>query len=626
MRSESPPLISREILFGNPEKTSPRLSPDGQRLAYLAPDDKDVLNVWVGTVGKDDHQVVTSDRKRGIRFFTWQWDGQHVLYLQDREGDENWHLYQTNLETGTTRDLTPFEKIQAQTIAYDSNFPDQLLVGLTLRDESLHDVYRLNLTTGELELEVQNPGDVSNWTADHELQIRAAHGLTPDGGAFTRVRDDRRSPWRELLRWGPDETFGGVRGFSPDNTRLWVISSVNANAARLLEVDVGSGDFRVLAEDPTYDVAGLMTHPKTHELEAVRFVRERSQWMLVDSRLTSDFEEIPQLSPGDFSVVSRDLKDRTWLLSFVNDEAPVCYYTLDRVSRKATFLFSSRPQLGQYHLAPMRPISLESRDGMTLYGYLTLPLGCQPKHLPLVLNVHGGPWTRNVWGLDNETQWLANRGYAVLQINYRGSTGYGKDYLNAGDREWGAKMHDDLIDGKNWAVGEGYADADRVAIYGGSFGGYAALVGLTFTPDEFACAVDIVGPSNLATLIRSIPPYWAPLRSVFDKRVGKVECEEEFLKSRSPLFKSDRIRKPLLIAQGANDPRVKQSESDQIVAEMRKNNRPVEYLVFPDEGHGFARPENRLKFYAAAERFLAEHLQGRVEPPREEEKWNQLKQ
>jgi dipeptidyl aminopeptidase/acylaminoacyl peptidase len=270
----------------------------------------------------------------------------------------------------------------------------------------------------------------------------------------------------------------------------------------------------------------------------------------------------------------------------------------------------------------MQPISCVARDGLTLHGYLTLPVGLAPKHLPLVLNVHGGPWGRYTWGLVPEAQWLANRGYAVLQVNFRGSTGYGKAFLNAGDREWGGKMHDDLIDAKRWAVAQGYADPQRVAIYGGSYGGYATLVGLTFTPDEFACGVDIVGPSSIATLIRSIPPYWAPLKSMFEKRVGKLETEEAFLNARSPLFKADQIKVPLLIAQGANDPRVKQAESDQIVAAMRKNNKPVEYLVFPDEGHGFARPENRLRFYAAAEQFLAQYLGGRAEPPSDKEKWD----
>jgi dipeptidyl aminopeptidase/acylaminoacyl peptidase len=346
---------------------------------------------------------------------------------------------------------------------------------------------------------------------------------------------------------------------------------------------------------------------------------------VIDPSVKADFDALRRVRDGDFSVVSRDLADKTWLVVYDLDDAPVTYYTYDRATKQAAKLFTNRPALEKYKLAKMKPISFKARDGMTIYGYLTLPVDKEPRNLPMVLNVHGGPWGRDTWGLDNEAQWLANRGYAALQINFRGSTGYGKAYLNAGDREWAGKMHDDLIDGKNWAVQQGYADPKKVCIYGGSYGGYATLVGVTFTPDEFTCGVDIVGPSNLVTLLKSIPPYWAPIRSLFHKRLGNEETEAGFLNSRSPLFKADQIKAPLLIAQGANDPRVKQAESDQIVAAMRKNNKPVEYIVFPDEGHGFARPENRLKFYAAAEQFLAKYLGGRAEPPSDNEKWDDLK-
>ncbi|MDZ7260902.1 MAG: S9 family peptidase [candidate division KSB1 bacterium] len=622
--AQLPTLIPRETLFGNPEKAQPRISPDGKRLAYLAPD-KGVLNVWVRTIGQKDDTVLTADKKRGIRYYEWQQDSEHILYLQDFDGDENWHLYQTNLKTKVTRDLTPFDGVQARPIATDPRFPDQFLVGLNIRDRRLHDVYRLNLKNGALELDTENPGDVTEWTADNQLQIRVAQAFAPDGSTIIRLRDKAEDPWREFQRWSADETFGGVVGFTPDNKGVWLISSVGANAARLLQVDLATGQSQVVAEDPQYDVSNVMIHPKTKKLEAVAFIRARSEWKVIDPTIRTDFEALRCVRDGDFSIVSRDLDDKTWLISYVEDDAPVYYYTYDRATKKATLLFSNRPKLEQYKLAEMKPISFTARDGMVIHGYLTLPPDKEPKNLPMVLNVHGGPWGRDTWGLDNEVQWLANRGYAVLQINFRGSTGYGKTYLNAGDREWAGKMHTDLIDGKNWAVAQGYADPKKVCIMGGSYGGYATLVGLAFTPDEFVCGVDIVGPSNLVTLIKSIPPYWAPIKALFDKRVGKVETEEEFLKSRSPLFKADQIKAPLLIAQGANDPRVKQAESDQIVAAMRKNNKPVEYLVFPDEGHGFARPENRLKFYAAAEQFLATYLGGRVEPPSEAEKWDDVK-
>ena len=619
-----PDMIPRELLFGNPERASPQISPDGTKLAYLAPHNG-VLNVWVRTIGKADDQAITSDKKRGVRFFGWQYDSEHVIYIQDRDGDENWHLYQTDLKSKNTRDLTPFEGAQAQPIGGDYKYPDVFLVGLNLQDRRRHDVYRINLKNGAVELDTENPGDVFGWSTDNDLRIRAAQAYAKDGSTVIRLRDRPGAPWREFQKWGADETFGGVAGFTPDNKGIWLLSSVGANASRLVEVDLATGKSKVLAEDPQYDVSGIQSHPKTNKIEAVAFIRARMEWQVIDPAVQADFEALAKLRDGDFSVVSRDLADRTWIVAYTLDNAPVTYYAYDRTTRKATVLFTNQPKLEKYTLAKMRPIEFRARDGMTIYGYLTLPADKPPKNLPMVLNVHGGPWGRNTWGLDPEAQWFANRGYAVLQINFRGSTGYGKQYLNAGDREWAGKMHTDLVDGKNWAVQQGYADPKKVCIYGGSYGGYATLVGVTFTPDEFACGVDIVGPSNIVTLLQTIPPYWEPVRALFRKRVGNEETEKQFLESRSPLFKADQIKVPLLIAQGANDPRVRQAESDQIVAAMRKNNLTVEYLVFPDEGHGFARPENRLKFYAAAEHFLAKILGGRAEPPSEEEKWDSLK-
>lgn len=610
--AQLPPLIPREVLFGNPEKTGTEISPDGKLLAYRAPHNG-ILNVWVRTVGQNDDHVITADQKRGIRWFIFQYDNEHILYIQDLDGDENWHVYQTNLKTKNTRDLTPFQGVKARIVAADPNFPDQILVGLNIRDRKLHDVYRINLKNGAVELDTENPGDVNGWSVDSNFQVRAAQVYLPDGGNEIRIRDDGNSPWRLFQKWGADETFGGVVGFTPDNKGVLVISSVDANAARLLQIDLATGKSTILAEDKLYDVSYALIHPKKHTLEAVRFVRERSEWLLVDKLLQADFDAIRKARNGDFSIASRDLEDKKWIVAYNVDNAPYTYYVFDRATKKASRLFSTRPALEKYQLAKCQPISFKARDGMIIYGYLTLPVGVPSKDLPMVLKVHGGPWGRDTWGLNNEVQWLANRGYGVLQINFRGSTGYGKAYLNAGDREWAGKMHDDLIDGKNWAVKQGYADSQRVAIYGSSYGGYATLVGLTFTPDEFACGVDIVGPSNLVTLIKTIPPYWLPIKSIFDKRLGKVETEEEFLKARSPLFKVDQIKKPLLIAHGANDPRVKQTESDQIVAAMRAKNLPVTYVVYTDEGHGFARPENRLDFYGRAEEFLAKHLGGRAE-------------
>ncbi len=622
--AEDVPLIPREILFGNPEKSSAQISPDGTQLAYLAPA-SGVMNVFYRTLDKEDDVQVTSDKKRGVRMFFWAFDGRSIIYLQDKEGDENWHLYQTDLETKMTRDLTPFDGIQARVTAYDPAFPDTMLVSLNVRDRRFHDVYRLNLKNGALDLEVTNTDGAIGFVADNALTVRAAQYMTPDGGTEIRYRKDGKGAFESLLKWGPDESFGGVAGFDKTNRKLWITTSVDANAARFVEMDLETKKTTVIAEDPTYDIGGIMAHPVARKIEAVRFIRERAEWKIIDSAIEADFAEIRKIRDGDFSVVSRDLADKKWVVVFVEDDGPVFYYLYEREAKKSTLLFTNQPKLEKYKLAEMKPISYKARDGLDIHGYLVLPLGKEPKNLPLVLDVHGGPWGRDTWGYDPQAQWLANRGYAVLKINFRGSTGYGKAFVNAGDREWAGKMHDDLLDAKAWAIKQGIADPKKVAIMGGSYGGYAVLVGLAFTPGEFVCGVDIVGPSSLVTLIKSIPPYWTSMKASFDKRIGKLEIEEEFLKSRSPLYRADKIVDPLLIGQGANDPRVKLAESDQIVAAIRKNGKTVEYLVFPDEGHGFARPENRLKFYAAAEAFLARYLGGRVEPPSPAEDWETLK-
>ena len=611
------PLIPRKVLFGNPQRTQPRISPDGQRLAYIAPLDG-VLNVWVGPVGSDAgggaFEPVTRDTDRGIRLYFWAEDGRHLVYLQDKGGNEDWQLYAVDPATKETRDLTPFENVQARPLEKNKHFPDELLVELNRRDPQFHDVHRLNLATGELELVAENPGNVAGWVADVDMQVRAALSAYPDGGFGLLVRKTEEDDWHELLRWGPEDGLNsGPVGFSEDGAQMFLKDSREANAARLVRLDLLTEEVEILAEDPDYDVSGVLVHPDTREVQAATVTRARTEWIVFDEAVREDFAAIAKLHPGDFAVVSRDRADENWLVTFTVDDGPVSYYAYDRGEKQGTHLFDNRPELKAYTLAPKEPVSFEARDGLKIYGYLTVPPALGRENLPMVLNVHGGPWARDLWGYDPEAQWLANRGYACLQVNYRGSTGYGKRLLNAGNREWGAKMHDDLVAAVGWAVEEGIADPERVAIYGGSYGGYAALVGATFTPDLFRCAVDIVGPSNLITLIKSIPPYWKPLIAVFHERVGNPETEEEFLKSRSPLFRVDQIKVPMLIAQGANDPRVKQAESEQIVAAMEEKGIDHEYLLFPDEGHGFAKPENRLKFYAAAEKFLAKHLGGRSE-------------
>ncbi len=608
-------LIPRSVLFGNPERSEPSISPDGTQLGYLAPVNG-VLNVWIRTLGQNDDRPVTDDTKRGIHIFAWQYDNKHILYAQDADGDENWRLYQTDIATRQTKNLTPFDKVQASIVAYEWDKPETMLVQLNQRDESLFDVHRLDLASGALEIDTENPGDVASWHADNDLQVRAAQVMTEDGSTIIRVRDDANSPWRDLMHWGPDETFGSVFGFTPDNRKLWVATSIEANAARLLEVDIATGEQKVIAADPQFDVSGMELEPKTNRLQVSRFVKQRVFYEFIDPAIKADYERLQQAQPGDIVRLSRTLDDTKWVVTYSRDDGPVSWFLYDRPAKKISLLFSARPDLEKYQLSNMEPIEYAARDGMTIYGYLTVPEGVKAERLPMVLLVHGGPWHRDVWGYNPWAQWLANRGYAVLQPNFRGSTGYGKQYINAGDRQWAGAMHTDLLDAKDWAVERGIANPNKVCIMGGSYGGYAALAGLAFSPEAFSCGVDIVGPSNLNTLLSTIPPYWSTMVAALHKRMGD---SEEFLNSQSPLFKAQQMKAPLLIGQGANDPRVKQAESDQIAAAIRSNGQPVEYYVFPDEGHGFQRPENDMAFNAAVERFLAKYLGGRAEPPSEEE-------
>ncbi len=613
-------LIPREVLFGNPERVNPQISPDATRLAWIAPRDG-VLNVWVapisgtgeGGVDWDAAQVVTDDTDRGIRAFAWPRDARHLLYIQDTGGDENWRLYDVDLQTGAKRDLTPYDGIQARIIASKKSHRDEILVGMNRDNPQLHDVYRLDLKTGELTKLIENPG-YAGWLADEDMVVRGAIAPRPDGGYDMLVRDDADSDWRTLVSISADDApASSVLAFSGDGKSLLAVSSLGVNTGRLVRIDLESGDAQVLFEDPDVDVEGAMLHPDTREPQIVELVKDRAEYHVLDPSVAADYEAIRALHSGDPGLTGRDEADATWLVAFTEDAGPVRYFAYDRASRAGRFLFDSRPELSRYELARMEPFSFTTRDGLTVHGYATFPPGGGRSGLPTVLDVHGGPQVRDMWGWDPEAQWLANRGYLCIQVNYRGSTGYGKAFVNAGDREWGAKMHDDLIDAVRYVTGQGWADPDRVAIYGGSYGGYAALVGAAFTPDVFRCAVDIVGPSNLQTLLESIPPYWAPMKAQLYKRVGNPETDQEFLWSRSPLSRARDIRIPLLIAQGANDPRVKQAESEQIVAALDEAGIDHEYMLFPDEGHGFAKPENRLKFYAAAERFLAKYLGGRFE-------------
>ncbi len=615
-------LIPRQVIFGNPEKAAARLSPDGRWLAYLAPVNG-VLNVWVGSPDDPDAaRPVTKDTKRGIRQYSWAYTSEHVLYRQDTGGDENWRVYSVELATDKTTDLTPFEKVAARIEKVSEKFPTEILVGLNDRDERFHDIYRLDIATGERTIVEKNEGFLG-FVSDDDYRVRFAEKMTPGGGNeyFKKAED---GSWQSFMSIdSADMLTTNIIGFDKTGARMFMVDSRGRDTAALTRVDLESGESEVLAENPRADVSQVMVHPTEKTVQAVASNYERVEWEVLDDTIASDLEFLRSVSEGEVQVVSRTLDDMRWIVVYLRDDGPVRYYLYDRAAREAKFLFTNRRELEELSLAKMHPVVLDARDGFKLVSYLSLPVGSDPDGsarpeapLPLVLNVHGGPWARDSWGYNSTHQWLANRGYAVLSVNFRGSTGFGKAFLNAGDREWAAKMHDDLLDAVDWAIAEKIADPDRIAIMGGSYGGYATLVGLTFTPEKFACGVDIVGPSNLITLLSTIPAYWAPMIEMMTTRVGDHRTDEgrAFLEERSPLTHVDKITRPLLIGQGANDPRVKQAEADQIVAAMQAKSIPVTYVLYPDEGHGFARPGNRLSFYAIVEGFLAEHLGGAAEP------------
>ena len=606
-------LIPRDILFGNPVKTSPKLSPDGKKMAYLAPSEE-VLNVWVKTIGEDNDKMVTNDTNRGIRRYFWSEDSEYIFYLQDIGGDENWRLYSVDLKTDKIKDLTPFDNVQVRIEDHNKFHPQKMLIGMNKEDPKVHDVYNLHIKTGRITLVAKNPGNISSWVADIDLKVRGAMVSNPDGSSDLLLRKDEHSEWKKTISWGFDDTLSsGPVSFTKDGKSLYLFDSRNSDISALVKFEIETGNIEVIAKDSYYDIGNILINSDTYEVQAVSFTKERNEWLVLDENLKDDFENVSKLSEGDYFIYDRDNEDKNWLIGITVDNGPVSFYSYSRDKKEGELLFYNKPDLKNYEMSFMEPISFKSRDGLTIHGYITYPKGENRKKLPVVLNVHGGPWVRDTWGFDPESQWLADRGYACVQVNYRGSSGYGKKFLNAGNKEWGGKMHDDLVDTVDWLIKQGIAEPDKICIYGGSYGGYAALVGATFTPDVFSCAVSIVGPSNLITFIDTIPPYWSTFRSIMYKKVGNPETEEEFLKSRSPLFKVQNIKIPMLIAQGANDPRVNQDESEQIVAEMKRRNIEHEYLLFPDEGHGFAKPENRLKFFEAAEKFLAKHLGGRSE-------------
>ncbi len=608
----SPKLIPREILFGSPKQAAPQISPDGASVAYLAPD-QGVLNVWIRDRRTKTDRVLTRDRGRGIRYYAWLPDGNSILFVQDQGGNENWHLYRIPFAGGEAQDLTPFEGVQARVLDIDKHFPETILIEMNKEDRSRHDVYRLNLKTGALELVTRNMGQVSEWITDADMKVRGASRTRPEGGSDLLIRKDEKSEWEKVLTWDfEDNMTSAALGFTGDGKELYLHDSRGRDTSALLKWDPVTRAGKILLEDPKFDVGSVVLNPDDHEIDMVMIYREKAEWVPFRDNIREDLEVLGKLCKGEFSIVSRTREDRYWIVRYEDDASPVKYYIYDRIEKRSEFLFVHQPELSKYTLYPIEPVKILSRDGIEMTGYKTLPRSGKGP-FPMVLLVHGGPWARDTWGYEPTAQWLADRGYVCLQVNFRGSVGFGKAFVNAGNKEWGRKMQDDLTDSVAWAVQQGIADPKRIGIMGASYGGYAALAAAAFTPDVFKCGVDLFGPSNLITLIQSMPPYWSVERANILRRLGDPATEEALLKERSPLFHADRMRIPFLIAQGVNDPRTTKPESDRIVEALRKRGIECDYMVFPDEGHGFAKPENRLKFFKAAEAFLAKHLGGRHE-------------
>jgi dipeptidyl aminopeptidase/acylaminoacyl peptidase len=622
--AQLPPLIDRELFFGDPEISGSQISPDGRFITFLKPF-RGVRNIWVKarTESFDRARPITADTTRPVSSYFWSLDSKYVLYAQDKGGDENYRIYAVDPGAAgdpvpAARDLTPVEKVRAIVIDVPRKTPGEILVGLNDRRPDLHDVYRLNLSTGAKRLLWKNEQNVVGWQTDLEGALRLGLRQTPDGGMeILRVDGDSLVP---IYSVNEQEQCSPLR-FTPDGNRFYIATNKGAGTDKLqLELfDLKSGTTALVEKDPENEVdfSTAIFSDVSNELLATVYAGDRQRVYPRQNQFARDWEQMKKvLPPGELSFGSSTLDERITLVGVSSDVDPGSRYLFDRTTGKAELLYHARPNLPSAVLAPEKPVRYTSRDGLVISAYLILPGGVPAANLPVVMLIHGGPWGRDFWGYDPEAQFLANRGYGVLMPNFRGSTGYGKKFLNAGNKQWGTGfMQHDVSDGVKYLIAEKIADPKRVAIYGGSYGGYATLAGLAFTPDLYAAGVSYVGPSNIITLLNSIPPYWAPMKKMFDVRVGDMSKpdEKKMLEAQSPLNSATSIRAPLLVVQGANDPRVNKAESDRIVIALRDRGQAVEYLVAPDEGHGFAGRDNRMALYTAMEKFLARHIGGRYQ-------------
>ena len=606
-------LIPLQTLFDNPVKASPTVSPDGQRMAYLAPLGG-VLNIYLKGVGGTGDRPLTREAERGIKSYYWAKNSRQILYVHDRTGMEDFRLYGVDVDTGETRDYIPFDGAMVSVLALWNNRPNQALVQMNRIDRRRFDVYRLDLQTGDLVLVAPNPGGIVRWFADTSFAVRGALAADEQGGSTLLVRASESDPWRELRRWSfEDGASSGPVRFTLDGSAMYCIDAIGANAGRLVSISLLNDSMTVIAEHPRYDISMAWLDPRTHDVQAVFFTGQRREIRILDPRIEADIEALLDLDEGDFNLVNRDTADAVWIVSYTKDNGPVSYYAYDRSARKGTFLFDDKPALRGYELARMEPVTITARDGLELPGYLTMPTRSKGANMPLVVLAHGEPFGRFHWEFNAEAQWLANRGYACLQVNHRGSAGYGKDFMNAGNREWGGAITGDIVDAARWAIERRIADPKRIAVFGAAFGGYTALSAIGAEPGLFRCGVVVSGILDLGAWLEAPPPNWLSYLSELRRRIGDPAADAETLARRSPVNNAGGIEAPLMLVSGGRDKVNSPEQAERIVASLRARNVPCEYLLFPDEGYAIMKPINRLAFYAAAERFLAAHLGGRCE-------------
>ena len=609
------PLIPMKDFFRNPEKVAYSLSPNGQYLAFMQPWDSR-LNVFVEKIGSGQATRVTGAKERDIAGYAWKGDNR-IVYIQDTGGDENYRLYAVGIDGSNPKDLTPFDKVRAQIIDRLERNESEILVGLNKRVPQVFDVYRINVNTGEMQMIAENPGNYTGWSTDWDGKLRIA--VTTDGVNSTLMfRNTEADKFAPLVTTSFRDTVSPLL-FTPDNRQLYVATNIGRDKTAIVKYDVeNKKELEKIYEHPEVDVSTLLSSRKRRMITGVSYVTDKTNYHFIDKQRADLQKDLERRLPGyEVRLAGCNLEEDKCLVRSFTDRSLGAYYFYDLKSKDFRKLADVSPWLNEQDLAPMKPIKFQSRDGLTIHGYLTLPKGVQARNLPVVVNPHGGPWYRDQWGFNPEVQFLANRGYAVLQVNFRGSTGYGRKFWESSFKQWGKSMQDDITDGVQWLIKQGIADSKRIGIYGGSYGGYATLAGLVYTPDLYAVGVDYVGVSNLFTFLQAIPPYWKPYLEMLYEMIGHPEKDKDLLTAASPVFHSKNIKVPLLIAQGANDPRVKKAESDQMVEALKARGIEVPYIVKANEGHGFANEENRFEFYRAMEEFLGKHLGGRVEKPSE---------